>query len=583
MTQNITQFSATASYSDNTTGSVTLTANWQTSDTGIASVNSSGVVTINAGGKIWGGDIGITASVGSAFGTGTILVISSDSGSVFPKMPQQDNHWQLLGLSPWGAYGGCQELTGNLVLSGSAGYTLTANAGSGAGIQYGQSITGGGWTRLGIQFSGTTNQRVVAASGTGPNLAKSFAILGYMHIGPSTANLSFFGILHATAASRRIFTSDSAQASNGSIFPLTNINLPFITPTVQNTHSDRVHPYLIVHNVTTSKTLWATDIGLYLSGGALDVITVDSEKGFGALSGLSCASGTCTYIATATGSIAEYYSDPTNAGTLLQSLSWSVPWKAVPTDSSSIKLPFLPTHWTSLGYNAWTATWNCQDKRANLFTLDVWEGKTVLGFQLVASNSPTYSRIIPNWNRKAVNISETNGMRFNQSVASQQLFDPTGSFAMAVVYVPSASLLAANSTVFGLGTNAGGAQATRFTFEIDTAGKPKLYCAGATTTGSTSITTDGNAVMSMIVYDKTNSRAKLYTPFEKLTGSFNALGLVANLTASFGVGGALNTTVPSGGSYMWIAICTGSTAENFSDDGKASKFYKDLGWTSITW
>lgn len=148
MTQNITQFSATASYSDNTTGSVTLTANWQTSDTGIASVNSSGVVTINAGGKIWGGDIGITASVGSAFGTGTILVISSDSGSVFPKMPQQDNHWQLLGLSPWGAYGGCQELTGNLVLSGSAGYTLTANAGSGAGIQYGQSITGGGWTRL---------------------------------------------------------------------------------------------------------------------------------------------------------------------------------------------------------------------------------------------------------------------------------------------------------------------------------------------------------------------------------------------------------------------------------------------------
>src|SRR4051812_23301994 len=127
MPQNITQFTATGTFSDTSTVDITNTAAWAVSDSSIVIVGAAnGQVTIQAAGKIWGADVGLTATLapGTA-GTASLVVIASDSGSVAPRMPQQDNHWVALGLSPWGAYGGCQEPTGTLVLSGSAGYTLT--------------------------------------------------------------------------------------------------------------------------------------------------------------------------------------------------------------------------------------------------------------------------------------------------------------------------------------------------------------------------------------------------------------------------------------------------------------------------
>src|SRR5262245_36558233 len=120
---------ATGSYSDAHTENDTTDVAWSVSDTSITTIGlHTGLLTTQPAGKIWGATVGVTATLSPGTpGTASLLVIASDSGSVAPRMPQQDSHWQALGLSPWGAYGGLQEPSGsNVVLSGSAGYTLTA-------------------------------------------------------------------------------------------------------------------------------------------------------------------------------------------------------------------------------------------------------------------------------------------------------------------------------------------------------------------------------------------------------------------------------------------------------------------------
>lgn len=118
-----------------------------------------------------------------------------------------------------------------------------------------------------------------------------------------------------------------------------------------------------------------------------------------------------------------------------------------------------------------------------------------------------------------------------------------------------------------------------------------LYCSGSTTTGSQSIQ-DGRAHPLLLVYDKTNSRVKAYSDLEAVTGTFHKTVIRNSTTASFfwgastqhnpGSGQNPGNAIAASGNFIWAAACTGSTAEQFSDDGKASKFLKDLGWT-VSW
>lgn len=577
--QNITQITATGTYADASTSIIATQATWAVSDTSIATIGAvTGLVTIQNAGKVWGGDIGVTATLAPGTpGTGTLIIISSDSGSVAPRMPQQDNHWQALGLSPWGAWFGCQELTGNLVGSGSRGYSLTASAGGGIGVQYGQTAGSGEWTRNAISISGSTGMRIVAPSGTGPNASLSLGLLGYVSAAPGAVFQGTFGIVHTTSANRRYFGS-TATSHNGVIAAnAANTVFPMV---VTARMTDRIHPMLIIHDSTNFQTVWASDIAVYISGGANDTITNDGDKGLGNITGAAAPSASMVWMASVTGSVAESYASLSGAADLLSRLGWNVTWKDCPSDSSSIKLPFLPSHWAQLGQQPWTATWNMQEYASPLSTIDKWTGISQSAFQLAAGGSVTFENAVSNWARKAVVLTETNGQRFSATVSQQMLIDPTGSYAMILYAQPSTPAGVARS-LGGIGNNATAGHPGQFAAGISTTGLTTLYCAGATATGSQSIVTDGNFHAVLMVYDKTNSRAKLYTDLEKVTGSFNALNLVANLTSSISIGGTESTT-PCPSKYIWAAICTGTLAESFSDDGKASAFLKSLGW-NITW
>jgi hypothetical protein len=579
------QHTATGTYSDATTSNITTTAVWTVSDSTIATIGgATGLATYANAGKIWGADIGVTATLAPGTpGTSSLLVISQDSGSVNPLMPQQNNHWQALGLSPWGVWFGCQELTGNLVGSGSAGFTLTANGGAGIGVQYGQAPVGGGWLRTFIAITGSSNTRVAAAAAVGPNPSTtSVAFLGYINAGASGANTALLGMIGASAANRIYI--DFPFASAGHLRLTSNFGNKNLMGPSSMTHTDRVHPILLIYNKTTSEVWAATDISLIMSGGQPAV--ADDIKGFGSI-GAATTSSSISWLAVATGSIVEALCSASASADFLTRLGWTVTWKDCPTDSGSIKAPFLPGHWKSLGITPWTATWNHQEEVSALDTFDRWDGKNIIGWRYITSGVDAFRHAVPGWTRKGIRIILTNDRGVHTlATPGNSLFDPTGSFAMLVYATASGSSVAGTSAaILGTGcaftspsaswggvVNVGGVQ------------KPVIYCVANSTTGSITVPYGDRVHPWLFVYDVTNSRVKLYSDLEAVTGTFTQLQLTVNVTGTYGWGAGPGYTnrVACSGVYMYSAVTTGSQAELLSTDGQASQFLKTMGW-SPTW
>lgn len=578
MPQNITQLSATGSYSDLTTADVTTQAAWSVSDSTIATVGANtGIIAIQPAGQIWGATIGVTATLAPGTpGTASMLVIASDSGSVAPRMPQQDDHWRALGLTPFQSYWGCQEQTGSLMGSGSAALTLTASISIG-NTQY--QTTTPGWIRNAIAISGGLGQSFFVNLAPPTANGNSFAFLCYSSLAKSNTNDSgLLGILHPTPASRKYIL---LGVSAGPLY--TGNEATYQTPVgpVTQEHYDRVHPYLLVLNNTTGDVVIATDITVGISGSSPAVPT-DAAKGFGSIGGRPTPSASFLYMAIATGTVAEALSSTSASADFLTRLGWNVVWKDCPTDSGTIKLPFLPSHYKQLGFQPWTATWNMQDTlgQTSLSSFDMWSGKSISGWSMTVNAASAYEYALPNWTRKGLALQATTTSRafINNVFGPPANFDSTGSMAMLTYGVfkqPTVSSIP-------LGCGSTSAAASQALCVVLTTGQPVALCAGGSATGSTSIC-DGRVHPLMLVYDKTNSRMKLYTDFEKLTGSFNALALTTSVTSSFGIGNASNLAATAvSGAYLYTAFATGTLAESLSDDGVASAYLKALGWT-IPW
>lgn len=571
MAQNISQWTATGTFSDASKSDLTLgQATWTVSDSTIATINvGSGAVTIQNAGKLSGGDIGVTASLAPGTpGTGSIIVVSSDSGSVAPRMPQQDNHWVVLGLSPWGSYGGCQESTGSLVLSGSVPYTLTpVNVAANPPVTYAQNTPG--WTRVGVGMSGSVILRFAAAAGVGPNPATdSMALLGYIALGASTGGTQFFGLGAAAGASRIVMTTDTNANSSGQVDVSFNANIRRMTGPFTNQHSDRIHPFLIVYNRTTNE-IWAfSDQCLTMSGSA--PVQVDGTKMFGGNNAVS-ASGTMVYWASCTGSVAESYASVNGGGNLLQALGWNVPWLNCAIDSGTIRCPTTPQCWQTLGLRPWAAAYNLQEVTGSSHSFDVWQGTSVGGWTLTPVLNVTYRNPVPGWLRRAINLPEIASARV--VVGNNLIGSYTGSAAF-LGYSKIDLAAGANRSVFG-GFNA--ALGSQFRVQYGVPGIPELNCSGTVTTGINSHL-DGRAHPFLAVYDVTNSRAKLYTDVEAITGSFGVL----NVLPTIGLGAIVSGQTAASASNLYFAVCTGSVAEALSDNGRASQFLKTLGW-NVTW
>lgn len=592
MAQNITQWTATGSYSDLSTADITNTAAWTVSDTSIVTVGAAnGQVTIQAAGKIWGGDVGVTATLAPGTpGTGTILCISSDSGSVAPRMPQQNNHWVALGLSPWGSWWGLQEASGSdtLVGSGSTPFNLTradgtsAVAGEGIGVRQGGTFVD--WLRVGATLSGCAGQRIFATTGIGPDSgATSVAWLAYGQIcqNRTPGAQGFLGWFHVANSGRVSMAGQNVNPSIGAVRLSSFTGGKHLVGPLNEDHADRLHPFLLIYNRTTSEVWGATDICVGMSGNQVSM--ADGDKGIGNRSSIVTPSSSFVFLACATGALAESLCSHSASADFLSRLGWNVEWKTCPTDSGSIKCPFLDMHYKELGLKSWTATWNMQGSqntaqncadRWEMFDTDGW---TIAGASTTARNDAA------GWKRKAVVISQAVSARLASLCVGQLKWDPTGSMAI-IGYISASVGSAANrqiiSAVHGT-TTAHQLQTFALTLGNTNTTVPVLYCAGATTTGTQPIV-DGRYHPLMIVYDKTNSRAKMYTDLEKVTGSFNALALINSVTGNLGFGGRGVFTNPPPMGVLWGAFCTGTLAEEMSDDGKASDFLKRLGWT-VSW
>lgn len=570
MAQNISQWSATGTFSNASQSDVTALATWSVSDSTIATVGiNTGVITIQGAGKVYGGDIGVTASLAPGTpGTGSIIVVASDSGSVAPRMPQQDNHWVALGLSPWGSYGGCQEPTGSLVLSGSAPYTLTpVNAAANLPVTYAQ--TNQNWTRVGVGMTGSATIRFAAAAGVGPNPATdSMALLAYIAAGPSTAAAQIFGLGAAASAGRIVMIADSNANSSGQIDINFNANVRRMTGPLTNQHSDRIHPLLIVYNRTLNEVWGFSDQCLTMSGSS--PAQVDGTKMFGGNNAVSC-SGTMVYWASCTGSVAESYGSVQGGGNLLQALGWNVPWLNCAIDSGTIRCPTTPTCWQVLGLRPWSAAYNLQEVTGSSHSFDVWQGTLVGGWTMSPALNMTYRNAVPGWLRRSINFPEIASARIG--VTNNLIGSYTGSAAF-LGYSKIDLAAGANRVVLG---GFGAALGAQFRVQFGIPGIPELNCSGTVTTGINSHV-DGRAHPFLAVYDVTNSRAKLYTDIEAITGSFGVL----NVTPTIGMGAIISGQTAASASNLYFAVCTGSVAEALSDNGRASQFLKTLGW-NLTW
>lgn len=546
---------------------------WSLSDTSVASVTSgpdAGVMTAAAGGQVYGGTVGLTASFGGKTDASSVTVIPTDSGTVglFPRMPLRNSDWTALGLSPWGAFGGCQEATGSLVLSGSAGYTLTPNnVAANNPVAYGAVIPG--WTRVGVNVSGTNGLRFSAAAGIGPNPSTdSMALLGYITVAPGTTVSQVFGLGAAAAASRLIFTCDSSNGFTGQVDFSFNANVRKLVGPSNMRHATRVHPFLMVYNRTTAETWAFTDECLTMSGSA--PAQADGTKMLGANNNVA-ASASMVYYASCTGSVAESFSNKDSAAALLTALGWNVAYSGVLADSGTIRRPITPACWRSIGLSPWAAVHPCQEVTGNLATFDVWPGTQVNGWNLQPSLNVTYRNQLAGWNSRFVALPEVTSSRVN--IANNLVGSYTGSVAFmayAQSFTPSGS---ARSLMGGWTTALGG----QFRIQFGTDGRPQLNCSGTATTAVNGHC-DGRVHPYLIVYSVANSRAKMYTDLEAVTGTFGTL----NQTPSLGLGALAVGQIPMAASYNFFASATGTVADTLSDDGQASLFLKTLGWT-VPW
>ena len=470
-----------------------------------------------------------------------------------------------------GAYGGLQEATGSIVLSGSAGYTLTPTAiiatGDGNPIRYQQTVPG--WQRKAIMIMTGSGNRLAAGPGVGPNPAtNSVAFLVYSRPEiESNADGALFGCISSTAGNRiQIRKRGAANATADLELQVANSTDRQISGPVRPLYNDRVHPFIVVYNRTTAEAWAYSDIGVAYTGSIPAI--VDDDKGIGSES--SVCSASFVYYASCTGSIAEWLSNPQNAGSFLTTLGWNCLWASCPTDSGSIKLPFIYHHWTELGYQKWQAVHNCQETAGNLQSLDVIEGVNSIGWQLVANGTPEYDKPVAGWTRRATGFNQTLNQRFLANIASITSGRPTQHAYLA--YAEFLTVAANSRSVFG---QAATANNTRFYCVQNTDGTLGISVSGTITNGVVDHR-DGRVHPVLIVYDETNSRAKLYTDLEKVTASFFAG--VAGQNGNIGLGALTSGLTSFSGSILYFATATGSVAGTLSDDGQASKFLKDLGW-----
>lgn len=202
-----------------------------------------------------------------------------------------------------------QEASGNLTDS-IGGVTLAANGTP----TYGNAVSG--WTRKGLGFDETANQRFSVAAGTGPNPATT-----------SVAWMCYFRVTSdVTSTNRRLLIAADGLATTGVLCNLTLnggqtlVRIVCVSVGANGTYDyndGNVHPALLVYDRTNSLVRIYTDKEQL--NGTYDAGAVDAAKGICAAGSGNSILGNVLWAAAASGSTAEGYGKHT-----LTALGWGL-------------------------------------------------------------------------------------------------------------------------------------------------------------------------------------------------------------------------------------------------------------------
>jgi hypothetical protein len=275
--------------------------------------------------------------------------------------------------------------------------------------------------------------------------------------------------------------------------------------------------------------------------------------GFGGYSGgaggVGPASMDVTWAAAWSGAAAEM--TEANVYALFTALGIEPVW-AVPFDGPApnyIKVPTTATHFTRLVVAAPLSVWGFQESSGNL--LDT----IGTGFTLTSAGSPNHTQGIADWIRFGVlyDNSSTDGHGAAAGVGP----DPSTTSVMWMFFADVATSGAGQvRTIMSQGGAAAGSQLTLQS--RDTAGSVNIRgkLMAATVDGVDDVKPGVSIVPYIVQYDRTNSKALVYSLTEKLTLTYDA-GVT---DGSKGVGGnGIVTTV--GLIATWGCVWTGADAE----------------------
>jgi hypothetical protein len=262
-------------------------------------------------------------------------------------VPNDAQDFTDLGLTPPTHLFLAQEASGNLADSIGA-FTLTANATP----LYQQARSG--WTRTFTGFNQVANQRVAGGAGVGPNPATTDVLwVGYMV--SDTLPGAARGVM-AVGANVVVMLINTTGALRLSVAGVTVDDT-----TTRPDLDDLVHPIVILHDATNSRTVLYTDEAK--TPGTFAAAT-DGTKGFGGNAVGSASPPAASGVfwgAVWTGADARL--SDAQVKTLLQTLGWTIPWTGIGETKCD---PWLPSSLlsSSPSWAAATPMPSCRPPRA---------------------------------------------------------------------------------------------------------------------------------------------------------------------------------------------------------------------------
>jgi len=231
--------------------------------------------------------------------------------------------------------------------------------------------------------------------------------------------------------------------------------------------------------------------------------------------------------------------------------------------SSGIYCPANASEWTAvmaaagIGSGNPSGTWLCQEASGNLVD-------QIGALALIANGTPLYLQSAAGWARFGVGFNAVANQRFTANVGTGPSPATTSQlwlFYMSITATPGATAVAMNVSD----------GATNFRTLVTTTPRIQSAIAGVTATGTQNPTATGIQPMVML-YDRTNLAATIFTGQEKITNTYSA----AVVDGRKGIGGALSPT----GQCVYGAMFQGAAAELTSAQIKT--LLTTLGW-SIPW